>query len=194
MAGQQVTVAGLVSYVRHHITKKGDSMAFAQIEDLQGTLELVIFPRVWEQTRDLWEPERILVVRGKVSVRGRDPSILVDSATNEITTARPLDQEGPSPAPTGSVHLHVSIPRSADLEQTIRQLGRLYELLSSYSGEDRFSLYVENGKQSRVQIDFPNNSTRFCTELQQRLTSMVGAGTIRVEPMNQSGGEVQRRY
>jgi DNA polymerase-3 subunit alpha len=194
MAGQQVTVAGLVSYVRHHITKKGDSMAFAQIEDLQGTLELVIFPRVWDQTRDLWEPERILIVRGRVSVRGRDPGIIVDSATNEITTARPLDREEPSPPPPGPVHLHVSIARNADLEQTIRQLGRLYDLLSSYSGEDRFSLYVENGKQGRVQIDFPNNTTGFCTELEQRLRSMVGAGTIRIEPMDRSGGEVQGHY
>jgi DNA polymerase-3 subunit alpha len=194
MAGQQVTIAGLVSYVRHHITKKGDSMAFAQIEDLQGTLELVIFPRVWEQTRDLWEPERVLVVRGRVSVRGRDPSIIVDSATNEITTTRPRDQEEPSTPPVGPVHLHVSIARSGGLEQTIKQLGRLYDLLSSYSGEDHFSLYVENGIQGRVQIDFPNNTTGFCTELEQSLRSMVGAGTIRVEPMNQSGGQVQRGH
>ncbi len=52
MAGRNVTVAGLVNFVRHHITKKGDAMAFSQIEDLQGPLELVIFPRVWEQTRE----------------------------------------------------------------------------------------------------------------------------------------------
>jgi DNA polymerase-3 subunit alpha len=194
MAGQQVTIAGLVSYVRHHITKKGDSMAFAQIEDLQGPLEVVIFPRVWEQTRDLWEPERVLVVRGRVSVRGRDPSIIVDSATNEITTAHPRDQEEPSPPPVGPVHLHVSISRSGDLEQTIKQLGRLYDLLSSYSGDDRFSLYVENGKQGRVQIDFPNNTTGFCTELETKLRSMVGTGTIRVEPMDRSGGEIQRHF
>ena len=44
MAGQSVTVAGMVNYVRQIITKKGDPMAFAQIEDLQGTVELVIFP------------------------------------------------------------------------------------------------------------------------------------------------------
>ena len=94
----------------------------------------------------------------------------------------------------GPVHLHVSIARSGGLEQTIKQLGRLYDLLSSYSGEDHFSLYVENGIQGRVQIDFPNNTTGFCTELEQSLRSMVGAGTIRVEPMNQSGGQVQRGH
>ena len=181
LSGQNVTVAGLVNYVRQHITKKGDPMAFAQIEDLQGTLEVVIFPRVWEQTRDLWEPERVLVVRGKVNFRGRDPSLIVESATNEITTARP--REEPLPAslpPQGPLHLHISIPRNRSLEQVITKLGQVYDLLQSYPGEDHFSLYVENGDQGLVQIDFPNDTTGYCAELEQKLRAMVG--TVRVEP------------
>jgi DNA polymerase-3 subunit alpha len=87
MTGQNVTVAGLVTYVRPHLTKKGDPMAFAQIEDLQGTLDVVVFPRVWEQTRELWEPEHVLILRGKVNFRGREPSLIVDSADPPSTGA-----------------------------------------------------------------------------------------------------------
>lgn len=181
MAGQNVTMAGMVASVRQIFTKKGDPMAFARLEDLQGTIEAVIFPRVWEQTRHLWEPERILVVRGQVSFRGHDPSILVESATNEITTARVVDEPPPRPAARQPVHLHISIPRSADLEQVIRRLGQIYDLLQRYPGQDRFSLYVENGSQGRVQIDFPNDTTGYCPELEQQVQAMLGAGTIRVE-------------
>jgi DNA polymerase-3 subunit alpha len=187
MAGRSVTVAGLVNYVRPHITKKGDPMAFAQIEDLQGTLEVVIFPRVWEQSRELWEPERVLVVRGKVSLRGREPSLIVDSATNEITTARPRETESPPPSVLQTpVHIHISIPRSPNLEQLIKQLGQIYDLLQSFPGEDHFSLYVENGSQGRVQIDFPNDTTGHCVDLEQGLRTLVGAGTVRVEPVAHS--------
>ena len=185
MAGQNVTVAGMVDYVRQITTRKGAPMAFARIEDLQGTVELVIFPRVWEQTRELWEPERILVVRGKVSLRGRDPSIIVDSATNEITTVHLPDQPGPALPSEGLVHIHVVVPRSSDLEQVIKRLGQIYELLQHYSGQDRFSLYVENGSRGRVQIDFPNDTTGYCVELEQELRALVGTGTIRVEPARQ---------
>ena len=158
-------------------------MAFAQIEDLQGTLEVVIFPRVWEQSRELWEPERVLVVRGKVSLRGREPSLIVDSATNEITTARPREDVSPPPSVLQTpVHIHVSIPRSPDLEQLIKQLGQIYDLLQSFPGEDHFSLYVENGGQGKLQIDFPNDTTHHCPQLEQRLRALVGAGTITVEP------------
>jgi DNA polymerase-3 subunit alpha len=183
MAGQKVTVAGMVNHVRQITTKKGAPMAFAQIEDLQGTVEVVIFPRLWEETRELWEPERILVVRGKVSLRGRDPSIIVDSATNEIAAARPMEGIEPSPPPKGPVHLHVTVPRSQDLEQVIQRLGKVYDLLQRYPGEDRFSLYVENGSQGRIQISFPNDTTNHCLELEQELRAMLGAGTIQVEPI-----------
>jgi DNA polymerase-3 subunit alpha len=191
MNGQNVTVAGMVGHIRPIITKKGDPMAFVQLEDLQGTIELVVFPRTWEETRELWVPERVLVVRGRVSNRGREPSILVESATTEITTARPVGQESP-PAPSppppppakarGPVHLHVTVRAGHDTETLVQRLGRVYDLLQGYRGEDRFSLYVENGGRNRMKIDFPNNTTRHCVELEQRLRQMLGAGTVRVDP------------
>ncbi|MFC2046016.1 DNA polymerase III subunit alpha [Chloroflexota bacterium] len=180
--GQPVTVAGVVNSVRQITTKKGDPMAFAQVEDLQGTIEAVIFPRIWEQTRELWQAERILIVRGKVSLRGREPSVLVDSVSSEITTAQPREPEPEAPPHGGPVHLHVSVTRGADLEQVIRRLGQVYELLQRYAGDDLFSLYVENGKEGRIQISFPNDTTEYCTQLEQELHTLVSSRAIRVEP------------
>jgi DNA polymerase-3 subunit alpha len=184
MVGKNVTVAGLVSHLRPHITKKGNPMAFAQLEDLQGTVDLVIFPSVWETTKDLWEVERILVVRGKVSFRGQDPSILVDSVTNEITTVHLGDDSPPQTSSSKQpVHLHVTVPRNGDLEQIIQKLGQIYDLFQRYPGDDLFSIYVENGTQGQVRLDFPNDKTGHCVELEQELRRMLGAGTIRVEPI-----------
>jgi DNA polymerase-3 subunit alpha len=181
MAEQKVTMAGMVNYVRKIMTKTNKQMAFAQIEDLQGTVELVIFPRVWQETAELWVPERIVVVRGRVSVRDREPSIIVESVTNEITTVH-TPGETPEPEPgRGPVHLHVTIPRNDDMEQTIRRLGQVYDLLVSYPGQDHFSLYVDNGGRGRVQIRFPNDLTDHCLELEQRLRDLVGASAINIE-------------
>jgi DNA polymerase-3 subunit alpha len=179
MAEQQVTVAGIVNYVRQITTKKGDPMAFAQIEDLQGTVELVIFPKTWEDSRDLWVPERILVVRGKVSLRGREPSVIVDSVTNEIMTVSVPDQQ---PAPVGKkpIHIRVTVARTSHLEEVIQRLGHIYDLFQSYPGDDRFSLYVENGSQGRIQIEFPNDTTGHCVELEHQLHLMLGAAKVEV--------------
>jgi len=184
MAGQKVTVAGMVTSVRKIYTKKDEPMAFAQIEDLQGTLEVVVFPKVWEQTKELWEPDRILVIRGKVSTRGQEPSVIVDSASTEITITRPRDEPPPLPPPQGPVHLHIFVRRTQELESVIQRLGQIYDLLQSYPGEDRFSLYVEDGDQGRIQISFPNDATGHCVELEQKLRLLVGAGGLRIEPLS----------
>ncbi|MFC2029793.1 DNA polymerase III subunit alpha [Chloroflexota bacterium] len=180
MAEQQVTVAGMVNYVRQITTKKGDPMAFSQLEDLQGIVELVIFPRTWENSREMWVPERILVVRGKVSLRGREPSIIVDSVTNEIMEIDIAEEPQLSPEPRRTVHISVTVARNSHLEEVIQRLGHIYELFQSYPGEDHFSLYVENGSQGRIQIDFPNDTTGHCVELEQRLHAMLGAGKVQV--------------
>jgi DNA polymerase-3 subunit alpha len=70
LAGQTVTLAGIVQTVRKAATRRGEAMAIAKVEDLQGTTEVLIFPRVLRETQGLWIPEKLLIVRGKVDCRG----------------------------------------------------------------------------------------------------------------------------
>lgn len=90
---EKVRVAGIICRVRHHQSKAGKPMAFATIEDLQGTIELVIFPRTWEKVSQLVEIDRIVVVEGRVDLEGAEPKILVDDITTEFSTVVPADTE-----------------------------------------------------------------------------------------------------
>src|SRR5260370_866206 len=65
----EVRVAGLVREVRRVVTRKGQIMAYASLEDLTGTVDIVLFPRVFEETRLLFEPDKVVVVAGKVDAR-----------------------------------------------------------------------------------------------------------------------------
>jgi len=99
MANQKVIVAGMVTYVRRLTTKKGDPMAFAGLEDLQGATEVVIFPRIWKQAESICQPDKILVVRGKVDGSGKQPKILAESITDQYSVAGPADEASvPRPA------------------------------------------------------------------------------------------------
>lgn len=97
MNGQQVMVAGMINFVRHHQTKKGDPMAFVEIEDLQAAREIVVFPRAFSAHRDLLVNGKLIMVKGKVDAQeGRPPKVLADSITTEITTYGAI---GETPAP-----------------------------------------------------------------------------------------------
>ena len=78
---EHVIVAGMVTKLRSHQTKTNRNMGFVTIEDIQGTIELVVFPNVWEKCRQLMVMDQVLVIEGKVDAQGGDPKVLVDKVT-----------------------------------------------------------------------------------------------------------------
>jgi DNA polymerase-3 subunit alpha len=77
--GQRVVLGGIVTGLRTIVTKSRSTMAVVTIEDLQGTVEIVVFPKTWEQTAPVWQEGAILLVAGRVDHRGEEASLLADS-------------------------------------------------------------------------------------------------------------------
>jgi len=80
--GQRVVIGGIVTGVRTVITKAKATMAIVTMEDLQGTAEVVVFPRLYEQTGSVWREGEILLVAGRVDHKGEDISLLADLAVD----------------------------------------------------------------------------------------------------------------
>jgi DNA polymerase-3 subunit alpha len=78
--GQRIVVGGIVTGVRTVITKAKATMAIVTMEDLQGTIEVVVFPRLYEQTMSTWRDGEILLVAGRVDHKGEEASLLADLA------------------------------------------------------------------------------------------------------------------
>jgi DNA polymerase-3 subunit alpha len=242
--GQMVTVAGMVSYVRRHTTKKGDPMAFVGLEDLQGLVEVLVFPRTWKETEEIWDLDKIVVVRGRVDAKGREPKILADSVTDQlrvfresgvgggggsrpsstqsrsngggsvgqrpgrVISAPPTNQGETAPDDNGfspvvpeaaastpdvsqpvgmkqptPQRLIVTIRRSGDHQVDVERLRLLHQLLTEFQGANRFKFHLVGGKQAggNLELDFPNDRTRYCPELTQELVSMLGPDCYRLE-------------
>ena len=90
--GKGVTLAGLVAGLRTLNTKKGQPMAFVTLEDLEGKVDCVFFPKVWAACRELVQVNQILVVRGQVQAENENVSILVNSAQTKLTVAKDAAQ------------------------------------------------------------------------------------------------------
>ncbi|HSW65558.1 MAG TPA: DNA polymerase III subunit alpha [Bacillota bacterium] len=88
--GKSVTIGGGITDMREITTKNGAKMAFIKIEDQFGEIELILFPNAYQQTAGLWERDRVILCRGKISAKDREGNIgeelkiLVDDA-REIT-------------------------------------------------------------------------------------------------------------
>jgi DNA polymerase III subunit alpha len=91
---ERVRVAGLVTRVRPHTTKMGKAMGFVTLEDIQGSIELVVFPSTWERHREQLDFDRIVLVDGKIDAEGAEPKVLVDAVTTEFNMLEPLPVAG----------------------------------------------------------------------------------------------------
>lgn len=91
--GKAVTIGGAIIDVREITTKNGQKMAFVKLEDRFGEVEVILFPNSFQQTLGLWERDKVVLIRGKVSSKdregkvGQDVKVMVDDA-REITTAQ----------------------------------------------------------------------------------------------------------
>ncbi len=87
---EKVKVAGLITNVRPYVTRAGKPMGFATIEDIQGNIELVFFPRTWEKTHEQLTIGTVIVVDGKVDATNTPPKVLVDAIRTDVQAA--IDQ------------------------------------------------------------------------------------------------------
>lgn len=78
--GMNVVIAGIVETPRIIITKNNDRMAFVKITDYSGTIEAVVFPKIFATLKDLFDEDKCIVIKGKVSERNGEKSVLVDEA------------------------------------------------------------------------------------------------------------------
>jgi hypothetical protein len=76
---QRVCVGGVVTGVRRVITKSRATMGVATLEDLQGTMEVIVFPKVFEQTEATWAEDAILLVAGRVDHKGDETVLLAEA-------------------------------------------------------------------------------------------------------------------
>jgi DNA polymerase III subunit alpha len=117
--GEVVTVGGIVSAVKALTTKKGEPMVFLRLDDLSGSLETVVFNSVYAAARELLEPDRVLVVKGRIDHKeGETKLIAIELAPFEATPER------------GQVRLRVDARKAP--AGTIRELAAVVQ---SFPGE-----------------------------------------------------------
>jgi DNA polymerase-3 subunit alpha len=68
---EDVVVGGMITRVRVITTKKNDQMAFVAVEDFKGTVDVTVFPSVYQECRKSLIADSIVIVRGKVNRRER---------------------------------------------------------------------------------------------------------------------------
>jgi len=73
-----VVVGGIIAKAKKKITRSGKAMMFVMISDLTDNLELLVFPKVYEQTKAVWEEGKPVVVLGRTSEEEGDDKLFAE--------------------------------------------------------------------------------------------------------------------
>src|SRR3989442_16040523 len=130
----EVRIGGVIKAVRPVVTKTGKAMAFVQLEDLTATIEVIVFPRVFEERRQLLLSDTVVIVRGKVDARAApgDDEERAEAAKGIADEILAFDDAGHESWVRNQV-VHLDVPGDA----TAEQMATLQESLGRCAGPDR---------------------------------------------------------
>ncbi len=135
---KQGTIGGVITKVKTILTKKGDQMAFVDLEDITGTIEVVVFPGVFASSKDAIIEEKLVLVTGKLSDKDGEPKFLADEIKEFGGLSSLPSALGAQPFPS----VTIKIP-SAATDELFEQLKQIFE---SSPGEMGVNLMVNEQK------------------------------------------------
>jgi len=156
-----VTVGGIVGAVNRRYTKAGELMLYFQLEDLEGSVEVVCFPRTTTEHGHKVRPDAILVVNARVDQRGDAVKLVA------LSLAEPDLSSGPM------VRLQVAAGRMS------REFAaRLREVLSNHPGVAPVFLHMTGGEQDTVVRLGDEHRVEPRTALYAELRELLGPSAI----------------
>jgi DNA polymerase-3 subunit alpha len=184
LAGQTIVVAGMLAAVHQSFTRDRRPFASVVLEDLDGRVEVMVWPKVYASTKDLWQEGNILLVEGKIRVRDDRVQLSCESVRRYQPEAAPKEEpviaEETTEALPKSQRLVISISQTADAETDIVYLHKLIDTLKGFPGRDEVKLSVTN--EERVfNLKLSNILINYCPQLHQRLVELVGEEGLKVE-------------
>jgi DNA polymerase-3 subunit alpha len=134
--GSVVMIGGLVTSVQRKITRNGDAWALVTIEDLDGGVEIPMYPKVYQQTAVHLTEDRILLVKVRVDRREDAPRFIgVDVAVPDLSV------EGPK----GPVVIRIAASRCVP-----PVVERLTQVLATHPGVTDVHLQLEGAGTAKI--------------------------------------------
>ncbi len=159
--GAKVIVGGMITDKKIKYTKNNKTMAFLTMEDLLGTLEIVVFPRDYERNAALMQEDAKVFIQGRVSAEDDKASKLI---CEKMYAFEDMPRE-----------LWIQFPDKAAYEQEVAEL---YRILAASDGSDQVVLYIR--AQKAMKRLPPSRGVKIGEELLGMLNEKYGSENVKV--------------
>jgi DNA polymerase-3 subunit alpha len=183
--GEWVTVGGMLAETKRIRTKNGDPMMFATLDDLHGSVELVIFGKALAGSEDAVAADSIVLVRGRVDHKERDRTCLVVQQIERFEPSREEIREAveqaavlAAPAPVLRLRLDATVLPASSLSD-------LKDLLAAFPGESDVVIELSSSVGARRLRLGPEFKVARTAALHAELDSLLGTAILADPPAQQ---------
>ncbi|AQR97923.1 DNA polymerase III subunit alpha [Clostridium saccharoperbutylacetonicum] len=128
----RVILGGILAGVNQKVTRNNSIMAFLKLEDLTGTIEVIVFPKTLDKVKELCVTDSLVIVKGRLSLKEDEPPKLI------CESIEPLEQVN-----TAKVYLRVDNTEAArDLNKRLKDI-----LAKEYLGDTPIYIFESQQKQ-----------------------------------------------
>ncbi|MGQ9508490.1 MAG: DNA polymerase III subunit alpha [Thermodesulfobacteriota bacterium] len=140
--GKEVKLCGLVNQIKEVMTKKGDRMAFLNLEDMKGWVEVILFPDVYKEASSHLKGGEPVFVCGTIDLSGDQMKVKAKEVRllSEVISSHPQT-------------LHLKIPLEVLTQSTLKELK---EVILAHPGSCTIYLHLINGDQPETVIALSN--------------------------------------
>ncbi|HHW95405.1 MAG TPA: DNA polymerase III subunit alpha [Mogibacterium sp.] len=177
--GDTVVIAGLISGIKTIFTRRSQEMARFDLEDFEGVVGVVAFPKVYERRRQLLNNDSIVAVSGKVSFKDESEAEVLADDILPIEKIADL-KKGRSLSRSVDETMPVKLRITDDILEAHRDsrgiLMRLTDMFSLYPGDRDVLVYFPGG--NVVKTD-RKNRVEFTDELRDKLIRLLGEENVK---------------
>ncbi|HBD63252.1 MAG TPA: DNA polymerase III subunit alpha, partial [Clostridiales bacterium] len=167
--GSRVIIGGIIIKKQNKITKNNNMMAFVTLEDLYGTVEVIIFPQIYERYREILQEDSIVLVEGNIDASEEDAPKLI---CNKITELK--KEITPTPGKQATRKVYIKVEDSEHYKDIKKEL---MNTISMYSGNDCVIIYNQQEKANMV-LPKKNWVNIDSKELIEKLKALLGEKNI----------------
>ncbi len=179
--GKRVRIGGIITTLKSIITRNNQQMAFAQIEDDRGKLEVLVFPKLFEADSAIWSEDNPVVVTGRVSTKDDQMKVLADKvmslpeavANGDLEKMPKVRTRTPKASPSQKIVLRVTKDTSKDILDNIKKV------LSNASGNSPVYIRIPYNGGSRDMMT--RTKVKISPDLIKKLKEVLSPEAVKVE-------------
>ncbi len=157
---ESVKIAGIISAVTKKYTKNNKLMAFISLEDMYGTIEVIVFPDTYSRYMQYIAEDNIILLKGRASISEDQPAKIICESITPYENIEDSDKT-----------LWLKLPKGSH-----KKTEDITDVLSRHRGNSKVIIYIEEtGKKLYADV---NNYVKIDNALVERLKDMLGNGCV----------------